>query len=267
MDTALLPFEEYSQRFTHLRLTRRDGVLELTQHSDGAALQWGGLPQMELGQAFRLIASDRENKVVIFTAAGDRWNGPPALDERQYRRNPTRWDLAIWNGYQLQMALLDVPVPVIAAINGPVYRHVELPLYSDIVLATPDVTFDDRGHFPVNLMAGDGVFTATSTLLGHNRARYFHLTGQILTAQTAHELGLVAEIVPRDTLLERAWELGEQLASRPLLTLRYQRLVFTQRLKRYALDELLPALALEGLAASSDDMPTPPQEGMSSSVY
>lgn len=267
MNTALLPFEEYADRFSHLRLERRDGILQLTQHSDGGELRWGGVPQIELGQAFRFIASDRDNRVVIFTGTGKQWNGPPAVDEAQYRRNPSRWDLAIWNGLQLQMALLDVPVPVIAAVNGPVYRHVELPLYSDIVLASADATFDDRGHFPMNLVAGDGVFTATSTLLGHNRARYFHLTGERLSAQAAMELGLVAEVMPRERVLQRAWELAEQLASKPLLTLRYQRLIFTHRLKRQALDEVLPALALEGLAASSDEMIPPPREGMSSSVY
>jgi enoyl-CoA hydratase/carnithine racemase len=267
VDTCLIPYAEYSQRFEHLDFQRSAGVLQVTQHSEHQSLRWGGEPQAELGAAFRFIAADRDNKVVIFTGAGHEWNGPPAIDEQQYRRDPDRWDLAIWNGTQLQMALLDIPVPVIAAVNGPVHRHVEIPLLSDVVLAAEDATFDDRGHFPVNLTAGDGVFAATSFLMGHNRARYFHLTGQILSAQQAHGIGLVAEVLPKDQVLSRAQELAAELAAKPLLTLRYQRAIFTHALKRAMLEQIGQSFALEGLAAMSEQMPPPPRQGVSSSVY
>jgi enoyl-CoA hydratase/carnithine racemase len=92
-------------------------------------------------------------------------------------------------------------------------------------------------------------------LLGPNRGRYFLLTGQILSAQQALELGLVNEVVPREQLLPRAWELAEQLAKQPLLTLRYARVALTQELKRQMLDLLGYGLALEGLGAL-DTTPT-----------
>ena len=47
-----------------------------------------------------------------------------------------------------------------------------------------------------------------------NRGRYFLLTGQTLDAQKARELGLVAEVLPPDRLLARAWELAEDLAQK-----------------------------------------------------
>ena len=53
----------------------------------------------------------------------------------------------------------------------------------------------------------------TRCLLGMNRGRFFLLTGQTLNAQQALELaGLVAEVLPPDKLLARAWELAEDLA-------------------------------------------------------
>ncbi|TMA57555.1 MAG: enoyl-CoA hydratase/isomerase family protein, partial [Deltaproteobacteria bacterium] len=94
-------------------------------------------------------------------------------------------------------------------------------------------------------------------LLGPNRGRYFLLTGQTLSARQALELGLVNEVLPRDALLPRAWELAEQLARQPLLTLRYSRVVLTLQLKRLMQELLGYGLVLEGLGA----LDTTPAQG------
>jgi len=88
-------------------------------------------------------------------------------------------------------------------------------------------------------------------VLGANRGRYFLLTGQKLSAAEALKLGVVSEIVSRDKLLTRAWELAEQIAKRPRLASRYARVALTQPIKRVMLDNLGYGLALEGLAMSA----------------
>jgi enoyl-CoA hydratase/carnithine racemase len=85
-------------------------------------------------------------------------------------------------------------------------------------------------------------------LLGLNRGRYYLLTGQTLDAQKAHELGLVAEVLPLDKLIARAWELAEDLARRPTLLLRYTRLLLTEYLRRQMQDLLGYGLGMEMLA-------------------
>ena len=147
---------------------------------------------------------------------------------------------------------------MIAAINGPAWRHSEIPLLCDIVIAADDVQFQDSAHFPNGMVPGDGMHVIYPLLLGWNRGRYFLLTGQTLDANKALELGLVSELHPRPALVPRAWALAAELAKQPDLLLRYTRVLFTQPLKRQVLEHLGYGLALEGMSVVDRTVADPP---------
>src|SRR5713226_1895079 len=241
-------FADYATKYQTIRMERRDGILQMTFHTDGGPLQWGLLPHGEFPQAFRDVGSDPENKVVILTGTGDVYSGPRAAGGTGMRSTPAQWDRVYWEGKHLLMSLLDIEVPMISAINGPAWRHSEIPLLCDIVLAADDVQFQDSAHFPNGMVPGDGMHIVYPLLLGWNRGRYFLLTGQTLDAAKALRLGLVAEVLPPDKLMARAWELAEDLARKPTLLLRYTRLLFTEYLRRQMHDLLGYGLAMESLA-------------------
>jgi enoyl-CoA hydratase/carnithine racemase len=98
------------------------------------------------------------------------------------------------------------------------------------------------------MVPGDGMHIVMPMLLGMNRGRYYLLTGQTLSALEAKDLGLVAEVLPPDKVLARAWEHAEALAHKPSLLLRHTRLMFTEYIKRRMQDLLGYGLAMEGLA-------------------
>ena len=100
----------------------------------------------------------------------------------------------------------------------------------------------------VALLLGMGFYVIYPLLLGMNRGRYFLMTGQTLDAAEALRLGLVAEVLPPDKLMARAWELAEDLTRKPTLLLRYTRLLFTEYLRRQMHDLLGYGLAMESLA-------------------
>jgi enoyl-CoA hydratase/carnithine racemase len=247
-------FDEYSKRYQTVRMRREDGIIELQFHTDGGSLQWGGLPHSEFGSAFLDVGRDRENQVVILTGTGRDWSGPavpPGGAPQAQGTSADNWDRTYWEGKHLLMNLLDIEVPVISAINGPVARHAEIPLVSDIVLAADSTTFQDTAHFSGGLVPGDGVHIVFPLLMGLNRGRYFLLTGQTLSATEAKDVGLVSEVLPQAQVLSR------QLMQRPPLRRRYARVLLTQDLKRRMHELLGYGLALEGLAATQGSNQAP----------
>ena len=244
-------FDDYATRYRHIAMERRNGILQITLHSDGDSLRWGLGPHEELARAFADIGGDRDNEIVIMTGTGAEFSGPrasPATRSPAHGVTAQKWDEIYWDGKRLLMNLLDIEVPMISAINGPAWRHSELPLLCDIVLAAEETSFQDSAHFQGGLVPGDGVHVIYPLIMGLNRGRYFLLTGQTLGAHEARDAGLVNEVLPQGEVLPRAWTLAEQLLQQPALVRRYSRVMLTQYVKRAMHDLLGYGLALEGLA-------------------
>jgi enoyl-CoA hydratase/carnithine racemase len=242
----------YADRFQTVKLHRAEGILQMTLHTDGGPLKWGKLPHAELADAFLCVAQDRENQVVIITGTGDEYSGPRVTsseDNRSHHKvSAEQWAELAVTGKNLLFNLLRIDVPMISAVNGPAVRHAEIPVMCDIVLASENALFQDSAHFSGGLVPGDGVHVVFPLVMGLNRGRYFLLTGQVLDAREAKDMGLVNEVLPREQLMPRAWELARQLMKQPEINRRYARLLLTERLRRQ-MHELLPyGLALESFA-------------------
>lgn len=241
---------DYQNRFPNARLIRSDsGVLEVTFHTDGGTLVFNGHTHEQFVDLFHEIASDADTRVVILTGSGEAFMesiNPEGFDFF----TPRGYDKIYREGKKVLMNILDIEVPLITALNGPVRLHSEYVLLSDIVLATPSTVFQDKPHFEFGIVPGDGVNLLWPEVIGSVRGRYFLLTRQELDADTAQDWGAVNEIVSPEKLLPRAHEIAEGLAKLPPLTTRYTRIALTQKLRRIIDEGVGYGLALEGISAA-----------------
>jgi enoyl-CoA hydratase len=115
---------------------------------------------------------------------------------------------------RLILKLRDTPQPIIAAVNGPAAGFgLALALGSDIRYAAPEAVF--RAVF-LNVGVSNcdmGTSWLLPRLIGASRAHELMLTGRRVRAEEADRIGLVAEVVDADSLLDRAVEAGEQIAA------------------------------------------------------
>ena len=246
-------FDNYSMSYRFIKMERRGGILQMSLHTDGGPLQWNLDAQVEFVRAFTDVGADRENRIVILTGTGNEFSGPRLDPNAPFfhgaKLSPAGVHEVFVNARKMVNAVLGIEVPMIAAVNGPAKRHADLALMCDIVIAADDVTFEDTAHFHNGgIVPGDGINVVYTMLMGLNRARYLMLTGQVLNAREAKDIGLVAELMPREQLLPRAWELAGQLAKKNDMLLRYTRMVLTHPLRKQLDEGLQYFLAMEALS-------------------
>jgi len=233
-------FETYSHSYQDIKIDRHGGILELTFGLD-KTLIWAPKVRREVASVFREIANDPDNKIVILTGFGDHfWS---AEEEECRLAHPVE----DWQEPSLLEILMRIPVPVIAAINGPVRQYCEIPLFSDVVLASENVEFQETQSDLAQSVADREVRRlALRSLLGLNRARYFLLTGKSMSVKEARKSGLVAEILRRKDLLNRAREIAFMLTRRPSNELTQIRMSFLQEIQR-KIDDSLGGMRVWGI--------------------
>jgi enoyl-CoA hydratase/carnithine racemase len=241
----------YFDAYRSLKLTRdATGVLIAEFHSKGGPFTFTSQDHTEFVEAFYRIAQDRANKIVILTGAGGDFI--PAIDFSSFGNvaDPGVWSQVHDEGTQILENLANIRVPVIAAIEGRAHVHSEYALLANVIVAGEAATFHDLPHFAGGIVPGDGIFTTWSYRAGVGRAEAFLLNPQPLRARTAHEWGVVTEVVAKGKALSRARELAALYLKVPEVTRRNTRVHFIHPLKERIVREVGYGLSLEGASAA-----------------
>jgi len=224
--------EQYQERFKeHFMFKRENGIIEVKMHTEGDSPRWSPGQYMSVSQVLQVVGADPENECIIITAAGDRWLGGTDPRWGDYINEKFRTDRQEFSDVTydfmykygiriLQNLVFDIDVPTIGAINGPSPGHLEFPLVCDITISADDVTFKDLHFDPViaGMSPGDGLFLVYQKLFGLKKANYMVYTasaGTEVTAKEALDRDIINEVLPKEEILPRAWELARLIMKTP----------------------------------------------------
>jgi enoyl-CoA hydratase len=204
-----------------LLFEKRDGVALLTLNRP--AKKNALTPEMivRLADAWTEFRDDSALRVAVLTGAGDTFSAGADLGRlipllTRARPPDDEWDERMLADPKIfQAAILrnfELWKPVIAAVNGAALAGgCEMLQATDLRLAAPEASFGlpepKRGIVP----GGGSLVRLAMQIL---------LTGDAMPAATALEVGFVNEIVPREKLLDRAFELAARIAENGPLAVR-----------------------------------------------
>ena len=177
-----------------------------------------------------LPALDAEDAVdaIVLTGSGTRaFCGGQDLDESAALTEQT---LAGWLDHQHAMyqAVRDVTKPIVAALNGSTAgAGFQMALMCDLRVAHPALRMG-QPEVKAGLASIVGSYLM-SLQIGHSLNQQLSLTGELISGERAHELGLVNDLVPAERVLPFAVERAQQLASLPQAAFRATKQRFRER--------------------------------------
>jgi methylglutaconyl-CoA hydratase len=192
--------------------------------------------------------------VVILTGAGSAFCAGLDMEhlETMNARTPEEHRRDSENMALVLRALYDFPKPVIAAVNGPaIAGGMSLATIPDFTLATPEAKFGLN-----EVRVGFVPAIAASFLLrqvGEKRTRELLLTGRLLKAQEALQLGLVTQIVAADELIQSAEALAQTLLLNSPQAMHAVKRLLAKHAKRRLDEEIEDAIEANAQQPSTED--------------
>ena len=249
--------EDYAPKWEELAWLRRDenGILEVQLHWGEGPCKFSESVHSGLVGLALDIQRDPENECIILTGTGADFLNEPDRDEalaegqKQYPHSAT-YDWWWMNQTRIFNAFIDIPVPVIAAINGGCSFHPEIWLMSDYIFVSPDTYYVDKHVHGSHCIPADGLNDLVGYIVGRNRVKGIFLNGTTIDAQKGIDLGLWHEIVPKEELMDRARRCAKStIRCLEPMHRRMWREVFVQPFRELMAKSVRASLAQEAYAA------------------
>lgn len=206
-----MEFDDYRQ----LRFQRREhGVLLMTLDRPEKYNATDEEMHTELSRVWADVSADPLTRVAVVTGAGKAFSAGGDLGMvRRMAGDPARVAHMLAEMSRLVYGIVHCEKPVVSAINGvAVGAGAVVALMADVSICADDARIGD-GHVKLGVAAGDHAALLWPMLCGLAKARYYLLTGEMVTGTEAERIGLVSKAVPRDQVLGEALRVANTLAS------------------------------------------------------
>jgi enoyl-CoA hydratase len=208
-----------TQSYETLLVERRERVAIITINRPEKRNALNIKTREEGASVLEELSADETVRVVIFTGAGDKAFVAGA-DIAEFAGRTAITQREVMLGRSLFTAIDVFPKPVIAMVNGYCLGGgCELALACDLRIASDKASFG-QPEINLGIIPGGGGTQRLTRLVGEGKAMELILTGDIIDAQTAYNLGLVNMVVPATDLEAKTMELANRIAEKSPVALR-----------------------------------------------
>ena len=217
--------------YSQILYERRGAVTLITLNRPQRMNAIGPVVSRELADAWGRFRDDDEQLVAVLTGAGpDAFCAGADLKAAMAGFDPASDEepLIEWSPQEIEAhnrgerpgiigpsRWTDIYKPIIAAVNGVAYAGgLEWACFADIRIADQHASFGVTNR-RWNIGLGDGGTQRLPRIIGMGRAMELILTGHVIDARKAEQIGLVNEVTPSGQCVDRALQLAEQIAALP----------------------------------------------------
>jgi enoyl-CoA hydratase len=218
--------------FRCLQLDRVGDVLRVViDHPDSAINAVDDDLHHDLTMLFAYLKREQEARAILLTGRGRAFSVGGDYEWFRSLDSPRRLFDLHRDARQMIWDLLDVELPIVAAVNGHAMGlGASLALLCDVIFMAESAKIADP-HVRAGIVAGDGGTAIWPMAVGPARAKEYLLTGDSLTAKRAEEIGLVNYCVPDAELEERAMAMANRLAAGAPMAVRYTKIAVNKLVK------------------------------------
>ncbi len=198
---------------------RPDGVLLITLNRPDVYNAADETMHAELARIWADVGRDAGTRVAVVTGAGRAFSAGGDLVERM-AGDHERVAAMLTEMSDLVYNMINCVKPIVSAINGvAVGAGLVVALLADISICAEDAQLGD-GHVKLGVAAGDHAAIIWPLLCGLAKARYYLLTGEMVSGAEAERIGLVSKCLPRAEVLSEALRVAGGLATGSQLAIR-----------------------------------------------
>ncbi len=208
----------------------------------------------DLSRVFEDIQHDDGCDLVILTGANKAFcAGGDASWMQSMIDSPELFKAIATDAKRIVFSLLELEKPLICKLNGAAAGlGATIALMSDIIIADDNAMIGDP-HVKMGFVAGDGGAVIWPQLVGFAKAKELLLTGDMLNAKEAMDLGLINYAVPTAQLEDKVQHLANRILANPRWAVRWTKTVTNMTLRDIAQRLMDPAVAYEMMSNLTDD--------------
>lgn len=206
--------------FNNIRVEVNQGVALITFNRPKALNALNSDLLAELSEALDKLTEDDTIRVLVLTGEGEKSFVAGADINELAKLDTLKAKAFIHKGLSIINKLTEMPIPVIAAVNGfALGGGLEIAMACDFIYSSEKAAFG-QPEIKLGLIPGYGGTQRLPRLIGVNRAKELLYTGNMVTAQEALQMGIVNKVVAPEALMDVVMGLASDLAAMGRVALR-----------------------------------------------